>query len=495
MSTFNWSTASAILQNFGGEPVTLFVERTGLPFYDVLRLYGAIDLYIGLREDVAITDMGVRWKISGRRRPNFMNGRDLKFLEAIKNQNKLPKSINSTNYCGEMYSALVNGEQLSFTPQVQAKNALGGLDSALQDGIRGASAANYETLQTGQTSKKECKAMIPLSEGLLAFAGKKRTDNLSNIYFLPVFEGNIDLSKVVSPLRTWIGSPNILCKQALMLLMLKTSLFAEGYQDRLKSVVYDTDFEPRKGFNFSGIIEIQSTAIGRIKSSDLTSQIYYTFRTLVTKAWERQKTNDLTSDALAMAYWLMQPVSNHLSSMITSQERLRRGKKEGEHYIVQPTLFDNPNKNYAKEVFEMTYENWKGDHEAVRKLARAVASGIQWSRGRDEKGILLDSKEQRKRWYNEVVMLRSAPSAKTFIERVMILIEQGHRDGQIATVHREEDFDPKALFESIGSNRSEFETFRDLFRMYLVQESTYKSADESSTISTTKNVDKPNSGE
>jgi hypothetical protein len=191
----------------------------------------------------------------------------------------------------------------------------------------------------------------------------------------------------------------------------------------------------------------------------------------------------------------MQPVRTHLSSMITSQERLRRGKKEEGNYIGQPTLFDAPNKNYAKEVFEMTYENWKGDHEAVRKLARAVASGIQWSRGRDEKGIFFDSKEQRKRWYDEVVMLRSAPSAKTFLERVMILIEQGHREhGQIATVHRDEDFDPKALFDSIGSNRSEFETFRDLFRMYLVQESRYKSADESSTP-TNVNTEEPNSGE
>lgn len=494
LSKFNWSTASAVLQKFGGDSVTLFVEKTGLPFYDALRLYGAIDLYIGLREDVTITDMGIRWKISGRSRPNFMNGRDVKFLEEIKKQNG-KKSIKSSDYCREIYSALVNGESFNDKYSVEAKKALVGLDSVLQDGIRGISAYSYETLQTGQTSKKECKAMIPLSDGLLAFAGKKRTENLSNIYFLPVFEGNIDLSKVVSPLRAWIGSPNVLCTQALMLLMLKTSLFAEGYQDRLKSVVYDTDIDSRKGFNFSGIIEIQSTAIGRIKSSDLTNQLYYTFRTLVTKAWDRQKTNDMTFDALSMAYWLMQPVRAHLSSMITSQERLRRGKKEGDNYIVQPTLFDAPNKNYAKEVFEMTYENWKGDHEAVRKLARAVASGIQWSRGRDERGIFLDSKEQRKRWYDEVVMLRSAPSAKTFLERVMILIEQGHREhGQIATVHREEDFDPKALFESIGSNRSEFETFRDLFRMYLVQESRYKSADES-IKATDVNIDEPNSGD
>lgn len=135
----------------------------------------------------------------------------------------------------------------------------------------------------------------------------------------------------------------------------------------------------------------------------------------------------------------------------------------------------------------MTYGNWNGDHESVRKLARAVASGISWARGRDEHGKWLEDKEQRKNWYNEVTMLRSAPSAKTFRERVMILIEQGHREhGQIGTAHRDEDFDPEALFSSIGTNRSEFEKFRDLFRMYLVQESTYKKVEDKATTDTDK---------
>lgn len=491
LSTFNWSTASAILQNFGGEPVTLYVEKTGLQFFDVLRLYGAIDLYIGLREDVAITDMGVRWKISGRKRTNLMLGRDVSFLKSIWNK----KKPDAEDFCRNLYSNLIEG--VHFSEDVFLLDTDRTLDASLQDGIRGISAASYETLQTGQTSKKECKAMIPLSDGLLAFAGKKRTENLSNIYFLPVFEGNIDLSKVVSPLRAWIGSPNVLCKQALMLLALKTSLFAEGYQDRLKSVVYNTDFNPRKGFNFSGIIEIQSTAIGQMKSSDLVSHTYRIFNNLVNIAWENKgRTNDLTSDAMAMAYWLMQPVSKHLSSMITSQEHLRRGKKRRDTFVPQHTLFDIPRKNYAKEVFEMTYMNWKGDHEAVRKLARAVASSIQWARCRDKKNNKwLPYEDQRKNWYDEVTMLRSASSEKAFIERVMILIEQGHREkGQIGTVHWEEDFDPKKIFESIGSNRSDFEMFRDLFRMYLVQESTYKSTDESLTA-TDVNINEPNSGE
>lgn len=481
MSAFDWSAANTALHNFGGEPATLYIEKTGLPFYDALRLYGAIDLYIGLREDVTIEDTGIRWKVTGRRRPKFMDGRDVAFLNRIKEQFSGRKSPNSEEYCKKMYSYLVNAKSFRDEKPFPAEKPFVGLDSTLQAGIRGISAANYETLQTGQTSKKECKAMIPLSEGLLAFAGKKRTENVSRIYFLPVFEGRIDLSKVVSPLRMR-GSPNVLCTQALMLLALKTSLFAEGYQDRLTSVVYNTDFDSRNAFNFSGIIKISSTAIGKIRSPDLVSHAYRTFGRLVISAWSQGKTNDLTSAAMGMAYWIMQPVSKHLSSMITAQERLYKDKG------AKSTLFYIQNKNHTnhvKEIFEMTYGNWNGDHEAVRKLARAVASGINWARGRDEHGNWLKDEEQRKNWYNEVTMLRSASSARTFKERVMILIEQGHREhGQIGTAHRDEDFDPKALLDSIGTNRSEFETFRDLFRMYLVQESTYKKVDSETTTDT-----------
>lgn len=480
MSAFDWSAATTALHNFGGDPTTLYIEKTGLPFYDALRLYGAIDLYIGLREDVTIEDTGIRWKVTGRRRSKFMDGRDVEFLDAIKEQFGGRKKLDSEEYCKKMYSYLVNAKSFRDEKPFPAEKSFVGLDSTLQAGIRGISAANYETLQTGQTSKKECKAMIPLSEGLLAFAGKKRTENVSRIYFLPVFEGRIDLSKVVSPLRMR-GSPNVLCTQALMLLALKTSLFAEGYQDRLTSVVYNTDFGSRNAFNFSGIIKINSTAIGKMRSPDLVSHAYQTFGRLVNSAWSQGKTNDLTSAAMGMAYWIMQPVSKHLSSMITAQERLYKDKG------AKSTLFYIQNKNHVnhvKEIFEMTYGNWNGDHEAVRKLARAVASGIYWARGSDKHD---DYEEQRKNWYDEVTMLRSAPSAKTFIERVMILIEQGHRKhGQVGTAHRDEDFDPKALLDSIGTNRSEFETFRDLFRMYLVQESTYKKVGDETTTDTDK---------
>ena len=68
MIDFKWSDAAKILENFGGTPVSLQVFKTGLPFFDVLRLYGAIDLYIGLREDVKIVDQGTRWFVESKRR-------------------------------------------------------------------------------------------------------------------------------------------------------------------------------------------------------------------------------------------------------------------------------------------------------------------------------------------------------------------------------------------------------------------------------------------
>ena len=73
--------------------------------------------------------------------------------------------------------------------------------------------------------------------------GRKRTERLGNILFLPVFEGQIDLSKVVSPLRAWLGLPNVTCSQALALLSLKSSLFSEGYEKRLSAVVFNTNLE------------------------------------------------------------------------------------------------------------------------------------------------------------------------------------------------------------------------------------------------------------
>lgn len=121
----------------------------------------------------------------------------------------------------------------------------------------------------------------------------------------------------------------------------------------------------------------------------------------------------------------------------------------------------------------MSYGKWSGDHEAVHKFAKAVASGIYYAR---QVNLAANSEERGKAWYDEVSLLRSSPTPKAFFEKAMILIEQGKRINPfIASSGNEEDFDPVLLFRSIGNNRVEFETFRDLFRMYLVQESTPKS--------------------
>lgn len=465
MMTFDWSKASSTLKDFGGEAVTLFVQKTGLPFFDVLRLYGAIDLYIGLREDVTIYDAGNEWKITGRRR-SHLDGRDVSVFKQVWGK----KRPDAEKYCcNYLQPYLFKRQIISESYSIEGEKRY---DATLQTGIRGISAHSYETLQTGQTSKPECKADIPLGQGMLAYAGKKRTESLGNILFLPVFDGRIDLSKVVSPLRAWIGLPNVICSQALALLSLKSSLFSEGYENRLSAVVFNTNLGSQRSDNYSGLISIKSTAIDKIETADFVDRVYRIFRTLVGQGWIKKgrdyKATEFTSDVLAMAYWLMQPVGKHLSSMITSQERLKA--KEYSHIFIK--------QDYVKEVFHMSYGDWKGDHEAVRKFAKAVASAIYFARQ-----CKADESEKGKVWYDEVVMLRSAPSSRAFRERALILLEQGHRDhGQIGTVHRNEDYNPLALLASIGEGRN-FETFRDLFRMYLIQESTYKPNESEAEVS------------
>jgi len=463
MNSFDWTTAASILTGFGGEPVTLHVPKTGLPFFDTVRLYGAIELYIGLREDVSIHDAGDKWIIEGVTRRQRLAGRD----EAAFKELWTNKKPSSSEYCDCVRKTIMSGQ---WPSDIYFLDELGGkYDAVLQAGIRGLAAKNYDTLQSGQTSKKECKASIPLFQGLLAFAGMKRVESVGEIIFLPVFEGHVDLSKVVSPLSAWLGTPNPLCAQALVLLALKTSLFAEGYQDRLTAVVFNTDFSGKRSDNYSGTIAIDSTAIGKMKSSSFISHVYQIFRRLVTRAWQGQsgkyQATPLAPSALDMAYWLMQPVEKHLMALITVQEAMYRdGLRQ---------LFVSA--DYVKEVFEMSYKNWEGQHETVRRFARAVASGIYYARMTKEQKL----EDQRKAWYDEVTMLRSAPSAKAFIERAMILIEQGHREhSHVGTTHWDQAFDPQALFNSIGDNRNSFESFRELFRMYLVQESTYQSKEQ-----------------
>jgi hypothetical protein len=464
---FDWSSAQSVLQDFGGKKETFYVPKTGLPFFDALRLYGAIDLYIGLREDVMIKDNGNEWQVIGYARPNHVLKKDERTFNLIWKK-KRPKA---EDYCKRLNSYLKEKQPIEYDEFVIAEKEFVGFDAVLQTGIRGISAYSYETLQTGQASKAECKAEFPLSQGLLAFAGKQRCETLGRILFLPIFEGRIDLSKVVSPLRFWIGPPNVLCAQALMLLALKYSLFSEGYVDRLSAVVYNTDFDSRTNFNCSGVVSMQSTAVGKLKLSELVGHIYRNFKRIIENAWrkDRRPNSPMPEDALAMAYWLVLPFGKHLASMITSQEKLKASGYQ--HIFIE--------KEYVKEVFNMSYGDWNGDFEAVHKLAKAVASAIYFARQSKAK-----EGEKGKAWYDEVVMLRSAPTPKAFFERILILLEQGHREhGQVGTIHREEIFDPSDLFKSIGKDRSDFETFRDLFRMCLVQESTYKAKDIETAIS------------
>jgi hypothetical protein len=456
---FNWSTASTTIKEFGGSRICLTIYKTGMPFFDALRLYGAIDLYIGLREDICVRDAGFAWVVSSRARAHRLKGRDLKAFRQVWNK----KKPTPEDYCSLIRSRVENASPLPTDPKGKATKALVGLDSALQAGIRHAAASEYGTLQGGQTSESTCcVAEIPLADGLLGFAGKKRVNaGVGNILFLPIFEGQIDLSRVVSPLRVWISVPNITCAQTLALLALQTSLFAEGYQARLSAVVFNTAFRGQRSDNYSGVIAIQSTAIGKTRMPNFVNCLYQALLTLVKRAWTRRGATLFVPDAMAMAYWLMHPLPKHLAGFITSQERLRRYR--------EMQVFVKP--EYVREVFEMSIADWQGDHQAVRKFARAVASGIYYARMTGTNG----SDEKQKAWYDEVTMLRSASTAKAFVERAMILIEQGHRKhSQVGTIHRDEAFDPLALLSSLGNGRSSFEAFRDLFRMYLVQESTYQ---------------------
>jgi hypothetical protein len=61
----------------------------------------------------------------------------------------------------------------------------------------------------------------------------------------------------------------------------------------------------------------------------------------------------------------------------------------------------------------------------------------------------------------------------------LILIEQGHREHDgVGTANRDEAFDPAAIMSTTTAEK--FEGFKTLFRMYLVQESTYHGSPESS---------------
>jgi len=457
MSSFDWRNAAYNFSDFGGQEKTLYIPKTGLPFFDVLRLYGAIELFVGLQQEVFIYDSGSDWKVCARVREQRL--KDLQSVARTLKKKDLSKG--DEKWIQQLKDAVFSSEW-PMQPLRDVSTPLDNPDSALKDGVRDIAASSYNGLETGFGKKSK----VAFADALLAYAGQERTETVAGIYFLPVFEGKIDFSKVVSPLRAWLNIPNVLCAQVLTLLALKTSLFAEGYAEQLSAVAYNTNFDGRKSYNYSGIIRIDSTALGRNRkvSPEFVSHFYRTFRGILSKAWQRGKTQPEFEDALAHAYWLMQPSSpKHLGSLIIS---LERQKRSGQPCIISEL---RPNRSYVKEVFQMSYGQWEGNHEAVRRFAKTVASAIYQAR-MSKSGMSFE--EKGKAWYDEIVMLRSTPTAKAFFERALILIEQGKKENQfIASVDNEEDFDPVLLFKSVGTNRAEFETFRDLFRMYLVQES------------------------
>lgn len=483
MSNFDWGNVGQKFFDFGGEVKILHIPKTGLPFFDVLRLYGAIDLFIGLQQEVSIKDIGNEWKVEARVREHRL--KDTQVVAEILKKKALSK--NDYEWIENLKTALLDGQDYPSTPTRNVSYPLDNPDSALKDGIRDDASTEYKGLESGFGKKSK----VAFPDALLAFAGQERTESIAGVYFLPVFEGKVDFSKVVSPLRAWVGIPNVICAQALTLLALKSSLFAEGYAKNLSAVAYNTNLDGRKFYNYSGIIRIESTALAENPNlkDKFVGNFYRTFRGLVGRAWSKGKATKEVEDALAHAYWIMQPSKKHLSSLITSIERQKRFGKAN-------VIYDTKRKKgYAKEVFEMSYGNWSGDHEAVRKFARAVASAIYQARMIGK--IARD--EQNKVWYDEVVMLRSSPTAKAFIERAMILLEQGKKENQfIGSVSNKEDFEPSALFAGIGNSRNDFETFRDLFRMYLVLESTPKLKEvllEDSNNDVNPDVDKNNEEE
>ena len=346
---FDWSNAAKTLSGFGGEPITLTVQRTGLAFFDALQLYGAIDLYIGVREDIELSNRGDRWKVKGQRRTHTLSGKDKMALAVVWKKKKPDKDA----YCRNLSQMLERGVSIQNDPSVN-ELWLGGLDRSLQAGVRGTAASDYETMQSAQTSKKTCIAEVPLSQAVLANSGRRRVLRLGNISFLPIFEGPIDLSKVVSPLRSSLTVPNVLCAQALALLALRSSLFAEGYEDRLSEVVFETNLGRQRSDNYSGIISVKSTAVGRMRPADFVDRVYRTFRTLVQSAWIRRggtyEAGELAADALCAAMWLIQPVAASLSALVTSQEKMHC-RRMG-HFL--RTSRD------VQEVFNMSYPAWQG---------------------------------------------------------------------------------------------------------------------------------------
>jgi len=373
-------------------------------------------------------------------------GRDIRALSEVIGDRKKPIAA---QFCDTLRSALTSGQRVA-TSEDPKEEVPPELDPVLQSGIRGVSAAEYDSMNSSSNSR--CKARVPLSEALLANAGRSRTEGIGEIKFLPVFEGSVDLGKLVSPLRAWLSVPNPLCAQVLVLLSLKTALWSEGYNRELSAVAYSKR-TAKTSFNYSGIIRIDSTAIGRINDGEFCATIHRVFRGLVQRGWKNKKATAYALHALATAEWLMHPSPKNLGPMIFAQEFL---VKNGNPPLL--TVSEN-----VRKVFEMTYQERNIDYDAVRQLAKTASSAIY------RLGIKDDKEKQRKLWYNEVVALRNAPTKESFRHKILTLIEQGRAENSWV-----ERFDPKLLLESMGDDRPSFEKFRDCFRMYLIQETAPK---------------------
>ena len=470
MNNFNWENAATELESFGGREKTLHIPKTGLAFFDVLRLYGAIEMYLGLSGEITISDVGYEWQAHGKARDDRLI--DKMQIATLIGDGRVAQR---EHLIDSLDRALEDG-LWTQEPLFKRTSPVNTPDASVQSGQRNQSAISYEGL-VSDSSYSLGQFQMLWADKMLCLTSQKRIQVAGDITFLPIFEGRVDFQRVISPIGNEYYIPNILCSQVVALLKLKVSLFADGYAERLSGVVYNRQ-RKKASDNYSGLIAIDSTAMGRKRkiASSFYGHCYRVFRALVGRAWQSGKSTGETEDAFAYAYWLMQPErSQNLASLLTAIERQIRDRHE--HLLLTRKTVDSPAQTYVKEIFTMTYNNWDGDHEAVRKLARAVAAGIYQTRQIPENKPGKTDKEiraaQGKAWYDEVTMLRSAPTAKAFFERALILIEQGHRDNTfIGTARNDENPDVEALQRSIGKNRREFETFRDLFRMYLIQEST-----------------------
>lgn len=472
MRKIDWSKSRTLLQEISASPLEIRVIRSGLPFLDALSLYGAIELYFGLNESVKISDHGGWWSVKGR----ILNSKKIisrrkRYFERLEMIKAISKKERQTFIDNEKFDAfMIDGLGIKDEKLVEAKGEFSGLDPTLQWGIRGIAAHSYETLQSSQTSKTECIVKIPLSTAILASIGKKRVETIGDITFLPVFKGSIDFSKVVRPLRFSTLVPNIICAQAMALLTLRTTLFSEGYYENLHMVVYKTDLIGNRSDNYSGLINIGTTAIGKANregDNKFLNDTYVILKSLVEQGWRKSgkkfSVQDQAKHALATSYWLMKPDMKNLETLVSSQEQL--------YSLYKRVFILFKDVECVRRVFEMTHE-WNGNHEMIRKFAQTVERAIFAAR-------MKGSKEPEKEWYNEVAILRSAPTERDFFEHTLVLIEQGHKEDP--TVRFDNEFDPIVLMNSVNQNR--FENFRILFRMYLIQASKPKSIGQITTES------------